>query len=142
MPNVEYRGMNLMIPENDSEWREHFKLARGHKLMLRACRACGLMRYPPTHACPWCMALEWDWKEVSGKDIAHEERWAAHRLRDRLIARPPIPDLDRMVKAGRGQALAVWTEDDAGQGVGMPVKGESLLPGHRVPDLHGVVLTS
>ncbi|PYM71457.1 MAG: hypothetical protein DME10_16430 [Candidatus Rokuibacteriota bacterium] len=52
MPNVEYRGMNLIIPENDSEWREHFKLARGHKLMLRACRACGLMRYPPTHACP------------------------------------------------------------------------------------------
>ena len=29
MPSVEYRGMNLVIPENDSEWREHFKLARG-----------------------------------------------------------------------------------------------------------------
>ena len=51
--------MNLVIPENDSEWREHFKLARSsHKLMLRACTACGLMRYPPSHGCPWCMALE------------------------------------------------------------------------------------
>ena len=28
MPSVEYRGMNLVIPDNDSEWREHFKLAR------------------------------------------------------------------------------------------------------------------
>ncbi len=64
--SVEYRGMNLVIPENDSEWREHFKLARGHKLMLRACKGCGLLRYPPSHACPWCAALEWEWKEVSG----------------------------------------------------------------------------
>ena len=49
MPSVEYRGMNLVIPENDSEWREHFKLARGHRLMLRACAGCRLMRYPPSH---------------------------------------------------------------------------------------------
>ena len=41
MASVEYRGMNLVIPENDSEWREHFKLARtSHQLMLRACRQC------------------------------------------------------------------------------------------------------
>ena len=47
MPSVEYRGMNLVIPENDSEWREHFKLARGsHKLMLRACKACDLDALP------------------------------------------------------------------------------------------------
>ena len=80
MPNVEYRGMNLVIPENDSEWREHFKLARGHKLMLRACRACGLMRYPPTHACPWCMALEWDWKEVSGKGHIYSYEVVHHAI--------------------------------------------------------------
>ncbi len=61
MPTVEYRGMNLVIPENDSEWREHFKLARQHKLMLRGCRACGLLRYPPSHGCPWCASLEWEW---------------------------------------------------------------------------------
>ena len=80
MPNVEYRGMNLVIPENDSEWREHFKLARGHTLMLRACRACGLMRYPPTHTCPWCMALEWDWKEVSGKGHIYSYEVVHHAI--------------------------------------------------------------
>ena len=67
MASVEYRGMNLVLPENDSEWREHFKLARtNHRLMLRACKACGLMRYPPSHGCPWCMSLDWAWKPVSG----------------------------------------------------------------------------
>ncbi len=61
MASVEYRGMNLVIPENDSEWREHFKLARtSHQLTLRACKACELMRYPPSHGCPWCMSLEWE----------------------------------------------------------------------------------
>ena len=67
MPNVEYRGMNLVIPENDSEWREHFKLARQrHRLMLRKCAKCGLLRYPPSHGCPWCPSQEWSWQEVSG----------------------------------------------------------------------------
>src|SRR5229473_1066733 len=80
MPNVEYRGMNLVIPENDSEWREHFKLARGHKLMLRACQACGLMRYPPTHTCPWCMALEWNWKEVSGQGHIYSYEIVHHAI--------------------------------------------------------------
>jgi uncharacterized OB-fold protein len=67
MANVEYRGMNLVIPENDSEWREHFKLARERqKLVLRKCAACGLLRYPPSHGCPWCPSQQWTWQEVSG----------------------------------------------------------------------------
>ena len=80
MASVEYRGMNLVIPENDSEWREHFKLARGHKLMLRACKACGLMRYPPSHGCPWCAALEWEWKEVSGKGHIYSYEVVHHAI--------------------------------------------------------------
>jgi len=67
MASIEYRGMNLVIPENDSEWREHFKLARQrHTLMLRKCAKCGLLRYPPSHGCPWCPSQEWTWQGVSG----------------------------------------------------------------------------
>ncbi len=80
MPNVEYRGMSLVIPENDSEWREHFKLARSHRLMLRACKACGLMRYPPSHGCPWCMSLEWQWREVSGRGTIHSYEVVHHAI--------------------------------------------------------------
>jgi len=81
MPSVEYRGMNLVIPENDSEWREHFKLARGsHKLMLRACKACDLMRYPPSHGCPFCGALEWSWREVSGRGHIYSYEIVAHAI--------------------------------------------------------------
>jgi uncharacterized OB-fold protein len=59
--------MALIVPDNDSEWKEFYAAARQHRLVMRACRACGLMRYPPSHACPWCMAREWDWREVSGR---------------------------------------------------------------------------
>jgi uncharacterized OB-fold protein len=68
---VQYRGMMLVVPDNDSEWKEFYAHARAHRLMLRACTACGLLRYPPTHACPWCMDLGWRWQEVSGRGTIH-----------------------------------------------------------------------
>ena len=49
---VTYRGMSLIVPDNDSEWREFYAHARAHRLVVRKCAACGLLRYPPTHACP------------------------------------------------------------------------------------------
>jgi uncharacterized OB-fold protein len=91
MASVEYRGMNLVIPDNDSEWREHFKLARSHKLMLRACAGCGLMRYPPSHACPWCRSLEWQWREVSGKGTIHSYEIVAHAIQPGFKDWTPYP---------------------------------------------------
>ncbi len=91
MPTIEYRGMNLVIPENDSEWREHFKLARQHKLMLRACKACGLLRYPPSHGCPWCASLDWEWKEVSGRGTIHSYEIVVHAIQPGFKDWTPYP---------------------------------------------------
>lgn len=77
---VSYRGMSLLIPDNDSEWKEYFAHARAHTLMMRACRACGLMRYPPTHACPWCTELGWTWKEVSGRGTIYSYETVVHAI--------------------------------------------------------------
>ena len=77
---VSYRGMTLLVPDNDSEWAEYFAHARAHTLMMRACTACGLMRYPPTHACPWCMDLGWRWQEVSGRGTIHSYEIVAHAI--------------------------------------------------------------
>jgi len=92
MPNVEYRGMNLVIPENDSEWREHFALAHQRQaLVLRACTACGLMRYPPSHGCPWCQALEWQWREVTGKGTIYSYEIVAHAIQPGFRDWTPYP---------------------------------------------------
>lgn len=77
---VQYRGMTLLLPENDGEWTEYFAYARAHRLMLRACAACGLMRYPPSHACPRCMDLGWTWREVSGRGTIHSYEVVAHAI--------------------------------------------------------------
>jgi uncharacterized protein len=64
----EYRGMNLLMMPLDTEFRPYFEeLSKRQKLVLRKCSSCGLMRYPPGVACPWCSSLEWEWQEVSGK---------------------------------------------------------------------------
>ena len=91
MPSVEYRGMNLVIPENDSEWGEHFKLAREHKLMLRACKACNLMRYPPSHGCPFCGDLGWSWREVTGRGHIHSYEIVAHAIQPGFKEWTPYP---------------------------------------------------
>ena len=91
MASIEYRGMNLVVPENDSEWREHFKLARGHRLMLRACADCGLMRYPPSHGCPWCASLGWSWREVSGKGHIYSYEIVAHAIQPGFRDWVPYP---------------------------------------------------
>jgi len=88
---VQYRGMTLVIPDNDSEWTEYFAHARHHRLMLRACAACGLMRYPPTHACPWCMALEWTWREVSGRGTIHSYEIVVHAIQPGFKELAPYP---------------------------------------------------
>src|SRR3989442_5432046 len=77
---VQYRGMALIVPDNDSEWKEFYAHARAHRLVVRKCKACGLMRYPPTHACPWCMDLGWTWQEVSGRGTIYSYEIVAHAI--------------------------------------------------------------
>ena len=77
---VQYRGMALIVPDNDSEWKEFYEHARAHRLVVRKCKACGLMRYPPTHACPWCMELGWTWHEVSGRGTIYSYEIVAHAI--------------------------------------------------------------
>jgi hypothetical protein len=68
---VQYRGMNLIIPDNDTEWKGYFEAAREHRLVMKKCQHCSLLRYPPGAACPWCTSLEWSWQDVSGKGTIH-----------------------------------------------------------------------
>ena len=77
---VTYRGMTLLVPDNDSEWKEFYAHARAHRLVVRMCSACGLLRYPPTHACPWCMELGWTWQAVSGEGTIYAYEVVHHAI--------------------------------------------------------------
>ena len=59
--------------------------------MLRACRACGLLRYPPSHGCPWCASLDWEWKEVSGRGTIHSYEIVVHAIQPGFKEWTPYP---------------------------------------------------
>jgi uncharacterized OB-fold protein len=121
---VQYRGMTLVVPDNDSEWKEYFALARQHRLMLRACNACGLMRYPPTHGCPWCAELGWTWKEVSGRGTIYSYEVVVHAIQ------PGFKDVTPYA--------VVLVELDEQRGVPTPDEALRIIGNLVTPDASGM----
>jgi uncharacterized protein len=77
---AEYLGMPLSIDDLDVENLEYFRHCAEHDFHLQACNNCGLIRYPPTTACPWCMSLESRWTRVEGKGAVHSYTEVHHAI--------------------------------------------------------------
>ena len=80
MPIYEYRNLRLNIPVQDTEYSGYFEAARDHKLVVKKCTACGLMRGEPSHGCPFCPSYKWEWQEVSGKGTIYSYQIVAHTV--------------------------------------------------------------
>jgi uncharacterized OB-fold protein len=63
----EYMGMPVRISDLDQEHLQFFSYCGAGELRLQQCSACGLKRYPPTTACPWCAHPDSTWEPVVGK---------------------------------------------------------------------------
>ena len=132
---VQYRGMMLVVPDNDSEWKEYFAEARAHRLVVRRCAACGLLRHPPTHACPWCADLRWTWEPVSGRGTIHSYQIVVHAVQPGFRDWAPYPVVLVELDEQRGRP----TPDEALRIVanlitpeGRPEREENVAIGKRV----------
>jgi hypothetical protein len=67
----EYLGMPLAIDDLDIENLEYFRHCAAHDFRLQKCRSCGLLRYPPGTACPWCAQADFEWVAVEGRGEVH-----------------------------------------------------------------------
>src|ERR671919_1008823 len=132
---VQYRDMNLIIPDNDTEWKGYFEAAREHRLALKRCGSCRLLRYPPGAACPWCTSLVWSWQEVSGKGTIHSYEIVMQAIQAGFRDWAPYPVVLVELDEQRGQPSAdeglrlisnLVTEDL------MPEKEENVAIGKRV----------
>ena len=121
---VTYRGMSLIVPDNDSEWREFYAHARAHRLVVRKCAACGLLRYPPTHACPWCTDLGWAWQEVSGRGTIYSYEIVVHAIQPGFKEIAPYAVVLAELDEQRGQPTA----DEALRVVANLVKADAVTP--------------
>ena len=80
MPVYEYRGQSLNIPDTDTEYKGYFDAAREHRLVVKRCLDCGLLRGEPGPGCPWCPSLNWEWHEVTGKGTIYSYQIVAHTV--------------------------------------------------------------
>jgi uncharacterized protein len=96
--NTQYLGMPLSLDDLDAENRAYFQHCAEHRFHLQECAGCHLLRYPPTTACPWCMAPETRWVPVEGKGAVHSYTEVHHAIQPAFRAHTPylvlLVDLD------------------------------------------------
>ena len=93
-----YLGMPLQIDDLDVENLAYFKHCAAHDFHLQRCTACGLVRYPPTTACPWCANPKSDWVPVEAKGAVHSYTEVHHAIQPAFKKHTPylvlLVDLD------------------------------------------------
>ena len=91
-------GMTFTIDDLDIENVAYFRHCAAHDFHLQQCVACGLLRYPPTTACPWCAAPDSRWVPVEGKGAVHSYAEVHHAIQPAFKGHVPylilLVDLD------------------------------------------------
>jgi len=104
---ADYLGMPVSLDDLEVENLAYFKHCSAHDFHLQRCAACDLLRYPPTTACPWCMAREAGWVPVEGKGTVHSYTEVHHAIQPAFKARTPylvlLVDLDTQKGKPTGQ---------------------------------------
>jgi len=86
---AQYLGMPLDVSELDVENLEYFRYCAQHEFHLQACARCGLLRYPPTTACPWCAHPESRWVPVEGSGTVHSYTEVHHAIQPAFRSKLP-----------------------------------------------------
>lgn len=116
----EYKGMNLIMPPGDREIRPYFEAARQGRLMLKRCGECGLLRFPPGAACPWCSSMKAEWVEVAGTGTIYSYEIVTHAIQPGFRDWVPYP--------------VVLVELDEQRGVPTPDEGLRIIANLVTPD--------
>jgi uncharacterized OB-fold protein len=91
MPIYEYRDVLLSITDLDSEYKGYYDAAKDHRLVVKKCQDCGLLRGEPGPGCPWCTSLSWEWQQVSGKGTIYSYQIIAHAVLSGFKDWTPFP---------------------------------------------------
>lgn len=99
MPIIgEYMGMNLTIDDVDKENRDFFGWCAKGEFRLQKGKESGLLRYPPTTACPWTSDREYDWVPVEAVGAVHSYVEVHHPIQPAFKEKVPymilMVDLD------------------------------------------------
>jgi len=94
----DYMGMALTIDDLDGENLDFFRYCAEGDFRLQRGAKSGLLRYPPTTACPWTSDRESTWESVEGKGTVHTYVEVHHPIqpafRDKVPYMIILADLD------------------------------------------------
>ncbi len=94
----DYLGMTLTIQDLDHENLDFFRYCAERDFRLQRGTKSGLLRYPPTTACPWTSDREYEWVSVDGKGTVHSYVEVHHPIqpafRDKVPYMIILADLD------------------------------------------------
>ena len=130
-----YLGMALSVDEaTDKENAAYFSFCAQGEFRLQRGRKSGLLRYPPTTACPWSRDRDYDWVAVEGKGAVHSYSKVHHAIQPAFRAHVPylilLVDLDTQL----GQP----TEHEALRIGGNLVDSEGNLAGPELVERVGI----
>ena len=120
---AQYLGMPLDISELDAENLQYFGYCAEHDFRLQACARCGLLRYPPTTACPWCAEPDARWVAVEGRGTVHSYVEVHHAIQPAF--RDHVPYLVLLVDLDTQKGMP--TEDEALRVVGNLTTADGVL---------------
>ena len=103
MPVYDYRGLAIDLPENDSEYAGYFQAAAEHRLVVRKCGDCALLRAEPGPGCPWCASHRWEWHTVSGAGAIYSYQIVVHSVLAGFRDWTPFPIVLVELDEQRGQ---------------------------------------
>ena len=86
---AQYLGMPLDVSDLDVENLEYFHHCARHEFHLQASARCGLLRYPPTTACPWCAHPQSRWVPVEGRGSVHSYTEVHHAIQPAFKSKLP-----------------------------------------------------
>jgi len=76
----DYMGMTLTINELDQENLAFFRYCAAGEFRLQRGVGSGLLRYPPTTACPWSGERDAEWVPVEGRGTVHSYGEVHHAI--------------------------------------------------------------
>lgn len=102
----EYLGMPLFVDDTDIENIEYFKYCGQHEFRLQKCKGCGLLRYPPGTACPWCAGADFEWVPVEARGEVHSYGEVHHAIQPSFRGHTPYMILLVDLDTQKGQPTA------------------------------------
>ncbi|HJL51590.1 MAG TPA: OB-fold domain-containing protein [Arenicellales bacterium] len=85
----EYLGMPVNFDGLDKENVTFFRHCGSGQLHLQCCDDCGLKRYPPTTACPFCASPAATWEPVEGLGTLYSYAEVHHAIQPAFKAFTP-----------------------------------------------------